>query len=74
MNDKYITVNKKELDGLNELIDKNSNYLTIFAIMFFDNQSECKKEAMNFLSKMNEVSTVLGKETVISKSLKSNLF
>ena len=71
---KYITVDKKELDGLNELINKNSNYLTIFAIMFFDNQSECKKEAMNFLSKMNEVSTVLGKETVISQSLKSNLF
>ncbi|MBR3426244.1 MAG: hypothetical protein IKG79_09450 [Neisseriaceae bacterium] len=71
---KYITINKKELDDFNELINKNSNYLTIFAIIFFDKQSECRKEAMNFLSKMNEVSTVLGKETVISKSLKSNLF
>lgn len=66
--------NTKELDGFNELINKNSNYLTIFAIIFFDKQSECRKEAMNFLSKMNEVSTILGKETVISKSLKSDLF
>lgn len=66
--------NTKELDGFNELINKNSNYLTIFAIIFFDKQSECRKEAMNFLSKMNEVSTILGKETVITKSLKSDLF
>ena len=66
--------NAKELDGFNEWINKNSNYLTIFAIIFFDSSSECRKEAMNFLSKMNEVSTVLGKETVISQSLKSDLF
>ena len=66
--------NVKGLNGFNELINKNSNYLIIFAIAFFDSNSECKNEAINFLSKMNEVSTVLGKETVISKSLKSNLF
>ena len=66
--------NEKELNSLNELINKNSNYLIILPIMFMDKESECRKSAMNFLSKMNEVSTILGKETVISKSLKSDLF
>ena len=77
LQEKIIEVNKKDFEFMNKFsnkwIEKNSNYLIIFQIIFFDKNSECRKEAINFLSKMNEMANVLGKESVISKSLQSDL-
>lgn len=49
-----ITPNSKEYEILNKWMEKNSNSLFIFQIKNFDSEFECKKEAMNFLSKMEE--------------------
>ena len=68
-----ITPRSKEYKVINELMMKNDNYLIIFPVIFFDSNSECRKEAMNFLSKMNEIASILDKENVVSKSLRSNL-
>lgn len=57
-----ITPNSKEYEILNNWINKNSNYLIIFPIIFFDKNSECRKEAMNFLSKMDEITDILDKK------------
>lgn len=49
-----ITQNREDYEILNKWTEKNSNALFIFQIKHFDSEFECKKEAMNFLSKMEK--------------------
>ncbi|MBO4575560.1 MAG: hypothetical protein J5680_00460, partial [Neisseriaceae bacterium] len=58
---KYITPESKEFKILDNLTMENHIGLIIFPIGFFHSDSECKKEAQNFVSKMSEVSNILGK-------------
>ena len=67
-----ITPNSQEYKIMNELMTENANFLIIYPIVFFDSEFECRKEAMNFLSKMNEIAKVLDEENVVSKLLQSN--
>lgn len=67
-----ITPNSQEYKIMNELMTENANFLIIYPIVFFDSEFECRREAMNFLSKMNEIAKVLDEENVVSKLLQSN--